>query len=81
MTSWPASLKRGSGTPRNTRTSWNDVVQASFLLHRSQRLDDMKQLFAQRVHADIPRMEYALVDGYSSEGKFIEIEVTAVRSA
>jgi hypothetical protein len=40
-------------------------------------LDNLQALFARQVTSKIPRMEYVFVDGYSSEGKFCEVEVTA----
>jgi hypothetical protein len=40
-------------------------------------LENLKTLFARHVTAKIPQMEYCFVDGYSSEGKFCEVEVTA----
>jgi hypothetical protein len=49
----------------------------SFYLHRSQTIENLKQLFARHVKQQIPQMEYCFVDGYSSEGKFCEVEVTA----
>jgi enamine deaminase RidA (YjgF/YER057c/UK114 family) len=70
-------LPRIEGSLVDAGVSWDDVVKASFLLHRSQSLDTLRGLFADAVDAAIPQMEYGFVDGYSSEGKFIEIEVTA----
>jgi enamine deaminase RidA (YjgF/YER057c/UK114 family) len=57
--------------------SWEKVVKTSFFLHRSQKIEDLRRFFHARVNAAIPRLEYDLVDGYSSEGKLVEIEVTA----
>jgi enamine deaminase RidA (YjgF/YER057c/UK114 family) len=58
-------------------SSWDKVARVSFYLHRSQALESLKALFAGHVTAKIPQMEYVFVDGYSSPGKFCEIEVTA----
>jgi hypothetical protein len=58
-------------------SSWDKVALVSFYLHRSQTVDNVKTLFARQVTAKIARMEYVLVDGYSSPGKFCEVEVTA----
>jgi enamine deaminase RidA (YjgF/YER057c/UK114 family) len=58
-------------------SSWDKVARVSFYLHRSQTLDTLKALFAGHVTAKIPQMEYVFVDGYSSPGKFCEVEVTA----
>ena len=58
-------------------SSWEKVARISFYLHRSQTLENLKTLFARHVTAKIAQMEYCFVDGYSSEGKFCEVEVTA----
>ncbi len=58
-------------------TFWDRAVKVSFFLHRSQKLETLKGLFKKVVQAEIPHTEYVFVDGYSSEGKLIEIEVTA----
>jgi enamine deaminase RidA (YjgF/YER057c/UK114 family) len=58
-------------------SSWDKVARVSFYLHRSQTLENLKALFAGNVTAKIPQLEYVFVDGYSSPGKFCEIEVTA----
>ena len=70
-------LSRIEGSLRDAGTSWERVVRASFFLHRSQSLQTLRDLFQKTVKADIPRMEYGFADGYSAEGKLIEIEVTA----
>jgi hypothetical protein len=46
-------------------------------LHRSQKIETLRELFRKQVTAEIPQIEYEFVDGYSSEGKLCEIEVTA----
>ncbi|MDP2605596.1 MAG: RidA family protein [Deltaproteobacteria bacterium] len=70
-------LPRIEGSLKDAGSSWKQAVQASFLLHRSQNLETLKALFEKQVKANIPQMEYFYVDGYSSAGKLIEIEVTA----
>jgi len=70
-------LPRIEGSLKDAGTSWDRAVKASFLLHRSQTIAALNELFQQHVKAKIPQMEYFHVDGYSSEGKLIEIEVTA----
>ena len=72
-------LPRITGSLADAGSSWDKVAQVSFYLHRSQDLANLKKLFSARVSAQIPRMEYVIVDGYSSEGKFCEVEVTALR--
>ena len=57
--------------------SSDKAVKVSFYLHRSQNLETLKKLFEETVKAKIPQMEYLFVEGYSSEGKLIEVEVTA----
>jgi enamine deaminase RidA (YjgF/YER057c/UK114 family) len=70
-------LPRIEGSLKDAGSSWDRAVKASFLLHRSQTFEKLKELFQRQVKAKIPQMEYFHVDGYSSEGKLIEIEVTA----
>ena len=72
-------VPRIAGSLSDAASSWDKVEQVSFYYHRSQDLAHLKKLFADRVSAQIPRMEYVIVDGYSSEGKFCEVEVTATR--
>ena len=70
-------LPRIEGSLKDAGSSWHQAVQASFLLHRSQNFRTLEAIFKKHVNADIPQMEYFHVDGYSSTGKLIEIEVTA----
>jgi enamine deaminase RidA (YjgF/YER057c/UK114 family) len=70
-------LPRIEGSLKDAGSSWNQAVKASFLLHRSQTFERVKDLFEKWVKVKIPQMEYLHVDGYSAEGKLIEIEVTA----
>lgn len=72
-------LPRIAGSLGDAGSSWEKVAQVSFYFHRSQDLAHLKALFSRQVSAKIPRMEYVIVDGYSSEGKFCEVEVTATR--
>ncbi len=70
-------LPRIQGSLTDGGSSWDKVARASFYLHRSQTIENLKNLFPRHVKAQIPQMEYCFVDGYSSEGKFCEVEVTA----
>jgi len=70
-------LPRIEDSLKNSGSSWDRVAKVSFFLHRSQKLETLKELFGSRVPAKIPAMEYSFVDGYSSAGKLCEIEVTA----
>ena len=73
-------LPRITGSLTDAGASWDQVVKVSSFLHRSQKLETYKELFAKDIKAKIPQIEYAFVDGYSSEGKFVEVEVTARRN-
>jgi enamine deaminase RidA (YjgF/YER057c/UK114 family) len=70
-------LPRIGDSLKDAGSSWDKVARVSFYLHRSQPLERLKGLFQRHVKAEIPQMEYCFVDGYSSEGKLCEIEVTA----
>lgn len=70
-------IPRITGSLADGGGSWDKVARVSFYLHRSQTVERLKALFARSVSAQIPSMEYCFVDGYSSPGKFCEIEVTA----
>ena len=70
-------LPRIQGSLSDAGSSWDDVVNVSFFLHRSEKLETLRQLFKEAVKGDIPRTEYGFVNGYSTQGKLIEIEVTA----
>ena len=68
---------RIAGSLEDAGSSWEKAARVSFYLHRSQTLENLKTLFARHVTARVPQLEYCFVDGYSSEGKFCEAEVTA----
>ena len=68
---------RIAGSLEDAGSSWEKAARVSFYLHRSQTLENLKTLFARHVTARVPQLEYCFVDGYSSEGKFCEVEVTA----
>ncbi len=70
-------LPRIEDSLKSAGSSWDRVAKVSFFLHRSQRLETLKKLFSARVAVKIPALEYSFVDGYSSEGKLCEVEVTA----
>jgi enamine deaminase RidA (YjgF/YER057c/UK114 family) len=71
-------LARIGGSLADAGASWDKVARISFHLHRSQTIEALDTLFRKVVSTDIPQMEYTFVDGYSAEGKLIEIETTAV---
>jgi enamine deaminase RidA (YjgF/YER057c/UK114 family) len=68
---------RIAGSLKDAGSSWEKAARVSFYLHRSQTLENLKMLFGRHVTARVPQLEYCFVDGYSSEGKFCEVEVTA----
>jgi len=70
-------LPRISSSLEDAGSSWNKVVNVSCYLHRRQKVEDHRTLFRKTVAAEFPQMEYSFVDGYSAEGKLIEIETTA----
>jgi enamine deaminase RidA (YjgF/YER057c/UK114 family) len=70
-------IPRIAGSLADGGSSWDKAARVSFYLHRSQTIENLNTLFARHVTAKIPQMEYCFVDGYSSEGKFCEVEVTA----
>ena len=70
-------LPRITGSLGDAGASWNQVVKISSFLHSSQKLDTYKELLVRKIKAEIPLTEYFFVDGYSSEGKLVEVEVTA----
>lgn len=72
-------LPRIASSLADAGSSWNRAVKVSFYLHRSRRVENLRALFRKTVAAEIPQMEYSFVDGYSAEGKLIEIETTAAR--
>ena len=70
-------LPRITGSLADAGVLWDQVVKVSSFLHHSQKLENYKELFAKDVKAEIPLTAYTFVDGYSSEGKLVEVEVTA----
>jgi len=70
-------LPRIESSLKAAGSSWNKVARVSFFLHHSQQVETLKELFRRQVQAAIPQFEYSFVDGYSSEGKLCEVEVTA----
>jgi len=69
--------------PRITRilasagTAWDRVIQVSCYLHGSQSVEELAAHFDKWVKRPLERMEIGFAQGYSAEGKLIEVEVTA----
>ncbi len=57
--------------------SWDNVIAASFYLHRSQKVKLLKDLLEKERKAGLAQMELCFVDGFASEGRLLEVEVTA----
>ncbi len=70
-------LPRIAGILSEAGSSWEQVVNVSCHLHKSQKIDDLRKGFAKWVKCPLPRVEVAAVEGYSAVGKLIEVEVTA----
>jgi len=58
-------------------SDWDRVVNVSCYLHRSQTIKNLRKGFASQLQSLPDRMKIAYVDGYSAEGKLVEVEVTA----
>lgn len=73
-----ADVLTGCGASLNDAgTSWEHAAMVSFYLHSSRTIQELDERFRAAVDAPCPAREYVAVDGYSSVGKLIEIEVTA----
>ncbi len=62
-------------------SSWKQVVQTTCYLHTSQGPDRLRGLFSEAVPVMPQRFEIRFVEGYSAEGKLVEVEVTALRES
>ena len=68
------------GLTKNTDqdgTSWDKLLQVSFLLHRSQKLADLKAFLERDGLPGNSLGEYYFVDGYAGERSLLEVEITA----
>ena len=70
-------LPRITGILGDAGTNWEKVMEMSCYLHRSQSVKELTRHLDQCIKVPIPHLKVGFVDGYSAEGKFIEIEVTA----
>jgi enamine deaminase RidA (YjgF/YER057c/UK114 family) len=80
-------LPRISGSLQDAGASWAHVVKLCCFLHRSQTVQALRASLSKilgvelgaRLSGEPPAaVEYSVVDGYSTPGKLIEIETTAV---
>ena len=70
-------LPRLGGSLADAGSSWDRALRVSFYLHVSQSMEELVALFRERVTSDIPETDVTFVEGYSTPGKLVEIEVTA----
>lgn len=82
-------LPRIGASLRDTGADWTTVIKLSCFLHRSQTLQALRSGILRILGGEIGKLldgetlaevEYSFVDGYSTPGKLIEIETTAVCS-
>lgn len=59
-------------------SGWNRVIHAACYLHRDEDPDHMRRLYRQMSGGLPPRFDLRPVEGYSAEGKRVEIEITAL---
>ncbi|HEY7495647.1 MAG TPA: RidA family protein [Candidatus Tectomicrobia bacterium] len=80
-------LPRIAGSLQDAGASWAQVVKLSCFLHRSQTVQALRTGILKVLGAEHGKLcsgeaaaavEYSFVDGYSTPGKLIEIETTAV---
>ncbi len=76
---------RGDILPRITEylaecgSRWDRVVHTACYLHASQDPDELRALFRETAGALPPAFDIRFVEGYSAEGKLVEVEITATR--
>ena len=60
-------------------TGWDKLMIMSCYLHRSQMVAGLTALLRKTLPSEVPFVEIGFADGYSEEGKLVEIETTAWR--
>lgn len=60
-------------------SGWDRVVHTACYLHASQNADRLRALFLDTAGLLPPELDIRFVEGYSLEGKLVEVEVTALR--
>jgi enamine deaminase RidA (YjgF/YER057c/UK114 family) len=61
-------------------SGWKQVVNVSCYMHESQSPDELRAHFKSTVDPFPARFEISFVEGFSSPGKLVEVEVTARRN-
>lgn len=74
----PVIVGRISDSLAHAGLDWSRVARASFFLHRSCELAELRRCFSALVPTAIPHTDYTSVD--TRQGKLVEIEITAERS-
>jgi enamine deaminase RidA (YjgF/YER057c/UK114 family) len=65
------------GSLERAGSGWSQVVRIASHLHHSQTLADLRSLLKPVTERGAAELEFGFVDGYSTPGKLVEIEVTA----
>jgi enamine deaminase RidA (YjgF/YER057c/UK114 family) len=58
---------------------WDQVVHASCYLHASQSPEELRSLIKESTGRLPPELAIHFVEGYSEQGKLVEVEITAHR--
>ena len=72
-------LPRAGARLKENGCDWHNVVRISFMLHTSEKPQSVLDIASTIVPAPLENAEIELVEGYSTPGKLVEIEVTARR--
>jgi hypothetical protein len=75
---FPTIVGRLSETLSDGGGSWQRVARASFFLHREESLNKLRETFRTTISAQIPSLDYTLID--TRQGKRLEIEITSTLS-
>ncbi|MBI2359628.1 MAG: hypothetical protein HYV04_12140 [Deltaproteobacteria bacterium] len=65
------------GSLADAGTSWDKVTSAAYFLHRSQKIEALKDLLEKKRRLGVPKTGIGFVDDFAPDGIFIEVEVTA----
>ncbi|MBI2361008.1 MAG: hypothetical protein HYV04_19240 [Deltaproteobacteria bacterium] len=70
-------LSEIDGSLMDAGSSWDKVTSAAYFLHRSQKIDALKELLEKKKRLGVPKTEIGFVDDFAPDGIFVEVEVTA----
>jgi enamine deaminase RidA (YjgF/YER057c/UK114 family) len=75
----PQILKAVASGLMIATSDWSHLVKLSFFLHRSQKIEVLKELLEKATpNPDMAKVEFGVVDGYAGEKCLLEVEATAV---